>query len=258
VYYAATADVQKDEILKLRHYLGVSIRSKTRRQLGMEFHRWIRLANRAYNKFLDTARLGHFDRIEGDIGAYYLRRAREHTASFQPESRRISKMTIGHGIAVWPSVPLHEMEPDGLFAEGKRAVVFESKLSKPKYGEFGSDVAAYAMAVEYGLKKDVDHAIILHSCYPRGRIRTEIHDILDSDIAQVTSNVDRFLRLVQYSYLARQEETIQKTGQRQSFQSWKAFLVRPLGMPTKSIHDPCRWCKYTPLCLTPEAENNDT
>jgi len=252
-FYAATADAQTDEILSLKKYLGLRLPLKiSRRQLGMRFDRWIRMANRAYNAFLESSELKCFARLKGDVRRYYERRAGEHSTFFNVSSRKVTKMTVDCTIEVWPSVPLHEMKPDGIFAEGKRAALFESKLSDPSYEEFALDMAAYAMAIEHALKKDVDHAIILHSDYPRGRIRTKVYGISDSDVAEVTANVERFLRLVQDSYVACREQLTEQRNQSRRLQSWKAFLVRPPGFPDKSAQGPCPKCKYRSLCLEAE------
>ena len=243
-YYAAMTKPQYDQVVSKTDFLGHKVVPNTTiRQLGMDFDSWIEDANRQYNVFLETHDPTCLKKIGGVIGEYYIGRATQHM-QYAPTPQDLVKDTleIKPAIQVLPGLPIDERTPDGVFLGGKKAAVFESKLSQPNYREFHHEMALYALVLESQHKRDVDCAIILYSD-PDGRNLAAAKEIVfDSNVNEIARNLERFLSLVQISQLIEQDEGIAKPG----YETWKHFLHRPPGLP--SDRQSCPSCKYRQTC----------
>jgi hypothetical protein len=256
IYYAATKDVQTDSIFSGTEYLGNNVPAgTTRRRLGKLFEQWVTHANQAYNDFLETGRLESLDHIPGTIGAYYRERARQHSRESSREDFRLSRMTLGR---LSSGLPIYDLDPDGVFCEGPPGAVFESKLTLQgaSHLEFESEMAIYALVVEKSCQKDIDFAITLCSDFPRGlQVLSLVRRIFDSHVAEITLNLEKFYRLIQFSEGAHRQGRVSQLGPRfrslthLGYRSWKSFLVRPDGLPEQSNRQYCEACRYRSDCF---------
>lgn len=242
VYYAATTHAETYEKVSHARYLGIKLTPDiTSRKLGLEFEKWVKHANRFYNSFLETRTVRVLNAIPGWLGRHYRKRTRELLGVADMLECTKTKIAINPGVSPSLNTTL-DLTPDGVFGEGSRAAIFESKLSTPNYAEFNYEMALYALAYEKSTGKDVESAIVLHSNYPtRQRLSTLVRFIYDSEVGNISTNLERFVRLVEYSQLAR-------PIQLQSYPSWKSFLVRPKGLPTPSQRGPCPSCRFRSKC----------
>lgn len=252
IYYAATATVQTDEPVKATEYLGNQIcRGISVRELGMKFDEWIAEANCHYNAFLETEDTACLAKVKGAIGTYYRERAQKHREMASPQERTKTKLLIKPSIKVLEGLPLHDLDPDGIFSDGIRAAIFEAKLSRPRYREFPHEMAVYAITYERMHNKDADNAIVLYSDYPDGHhLLTLREPILDSYVNEIGWNIERFLRLAQSSEVfARASVTARiRTKIRMGYSSWKGFLRRPPQLPKQNDRQRCPSCKYRAKC----------
>ena len=245
-------ETPEGEKLGRAEYLGMEVPGRTTsRYLGLEFDKWVRHANKAYNSFLDSGNPDHLDKIRGVVGEYYRKMAQLHSVEASPEQRSKTWLELGD-FKIPSELIIFGLTPDGVFLRGKKSAIFESKLSKPHYAEFPYEMALYAIAIERSHpKQELDSAIILYSDYPTGKhLTTAIHHILDSHISEITLNADRFLRLIQASRI-RREGTIPDKIRRQfriHYGSWKSFFVRPEGVPEPSERKPCPSCPFQQKC----------
>jgi len=184
-----------------------------------------------------------------------------------PPSQRVKTLLQTEGIPVPEGILLYALNPDGIFTGGVRGAIFESKLSRPVHPEFLNEVATYAIALERSIalqqeiKKDVDCAIVLHTDFPQGKhVTPEIFPIHDSNVNEVSRNIERFLRLVQISEAQRKEKSglIHRLKQslRGSPKTWKEFLVRPDGLPDADKRTFCPECRFRGTCYTEGGEPN--
>jgi len=252
IYYAATANMQKDEPVGATEYLGNQINlGISRRELGMKFDEWIAEANRYYNDFLETGDLACLKKIPGNIGQYYRKRADKHYQMADHARRARTRLMIKPDIKVPEGLPLYGLNPDGIFLHGVRAAVFEAKLSHPRYREFPHEMAVYAITYERTHQKDTDYAIVLYSDYPVGRnLFTFTEPILDSYVNEINSNIERFLHLVQLSERSARASVAARfrTKIRPGYDSWKRFLRRPPQLPNQNQRRWCPSCRYRPRC----------
>ncbi len=254
-YYAATLrsdTVREVEKLDLSEYLGVPLPSGiTKKKLGENFESWVKAANLAYNRFLETQQESELGEVKGVIGEYYTKMAQLHSVESLPVERA-KTVLIMEEIELPKGVLLYALNPDGIFIGGQRGAIFESKLSRPDYPEFLNDIATYAIALERVVQNDVDSAIVLHSDYPHGKhVATKIYLIQDSNVSDVSRNIERFLRLVQISEIQRPPEGVfQKLKSTLGFSSgsWKDFLIRPEGLPETNKRVHCPECIYRKIC----------
>jgi len=259
IYYAATAEVQKDVRVDATEYLGYHIEPGiSRRALGIMFDDWVAEANRHYNAFLETGDPYCLKEVKGIVGAYYRERANTHcTVMADPKQRAKTKLQIkpdlrGHDLS------LHDLTPDGVFSEGARAAIFEAKLSHPRYREFPHEMAVYAITYERTYSKDADYAIVLYTDYPIGkRLFTDKEPVLDSQVHEVSSNIERFLRLAQLSEDAVRDSIMGgiRTRIKLGHGSWKTFLRRPPGLPSQNERQMCPSCKYRVKCYQEGGES---
>lgn len=252
MYYAATTDVEKDDIIPLTEFLGNKIaRGTTRRHLGTIFDSWIACANERYNVFLETQDLTCLKEIAGIVGAHYRERANAHIALAPlPRDRAKTKLEIKPQIEILPGLPLEDLTPDGVFSGGQRIAIFETKLSRPTYREFQHEMAVYALTLESERKRDVDCAIVLYSD-PDGRnLFTFQEPIFDSYVNEIAFNMERFLKVVQISERIERESYKSRMVQKikPGYKTWKRFLHRPSGLPDKTERLYCPSCRYRQKC----------
>jgi hypothetical protein len=254
VYYAATRDAQTDSIYNAAEYLGNRVPvGTTRRKLGKLFEQWVTTANQAYNHYLETAQIGILASIPGIIGEHYRERAEQHSRESSTDDLRLSKMRLGP-LQARSELPIYDLDPDGIFSECPPGAVFESKLSVPSYFEFDTEMAIYALAFEKLHHREIDFAITLYSDFPRGlQILPIVRRIFDSHIDEITTNLQKFYRLIQYSEATYGQGRISKVGPlirsltHIGYRSWKSFLVRPDGLPESQEY--CETCKYRNDCF---------
>lgn len=241
VYYAATLGAETHKTVLSREYLGITLPSRhiTSRELGLLFERWVREANRVYNAFLETLHIAVLDTIPGMLGRFYRTRAGKLLAVADQQACLKTGLLVDPQVSPYPNIL--DLTPDGLFANGLRGAIFESKLSQPSYIEFDYEAAAYAIGYEKSEGKDVDSAIVLHSNYPtRQHLSTLVSTIRDSTVGNISTNLERFILLVQYS-----QQRVDPTGR---FASWRSFLVRPRGLPELNQRGPCPSCRFRSKC----------
>jgi hypothetical protein len=240
VYYAAMSDEQDDELCSLPEYLQVKIdNGTTRAGLGMKYDGWIEKANVAYNSFLDSRDPRSLDPIGGPIGEYYRDRARQLRRAADFDACEKTRFLVKPSVTTGSNIL--NLTPDGVFSEGPSAAIFESKLSAPAYIEFDYEMTLYALAFEKTRTKDTDSAIVLHSNYPDQHLSTLVRPILESKVGAVSANLERFVKLAEYSALSRKVH-------QHSYDSWKQFLVRPPGLPTPPDDKPCKLCRFQQTC----------
>ena len=217
----------------------------------MAFDGWIEYANRQYNVFLETQDSTCLKEITGVIGEHYRGRANAHmTLVSNPQDRAKATLEIKPAIEILPGLPLDELTPDGAFLGGKRAAVFESKLSKPAYREFRHEMALYALTLESQRKRDVDCAIVLYSDPGGCNLFTFQEPIFDSYVNEIAKNLERFLSLAQISETIERENFKSRVVQRikPGYKTWRHFLHRPQGLPEKTERQFCPSCKYRKRC----------
>jgi hypothetical protein len=248
VYYAATLRAESYTPVSTRKYLGIDLPSGlTSKELGLRFESWVRHANRVYNSFLETLEMTALRAIPGSLGRYYQRRAKKLVQIANEQECANTRVRIDPDVSPYPNM-IFDLTPDGVFSDGARGAIFESKLSFPGYPEFPYEMALYALGYEKSTRKDVDSALVLHSNYPRReRLLSIVTGILDSSVGNILTNLERFIRLVEYSLLS------QDTPKRHS--SWKSFLVRPRGLPEVNQRGPCASCRFQPQCYQEGDQN---
>lgn len=268
VYYASTSRGEKYEDVAFSSYLGKQLRKRTTtHDLGKMFEKWVDEANEKFNSFILTGNSSVLNSISGAIGDYYRQESTAIQDGTTQEEREAFVMEVSPKMQLSLRPPVR-VNPDGLFPRGRFAAVFESKLSEPKHPEFIHQAAICALASEKIRQIDVDYAIVLHTTYPNGQLVSGFREIPDSSIDRVTSNLESFLHLLQYSEIQRsnhQEGTEPpKSGiarflqhvtsiiRRQStydFKSWKEFVARPAGLPDADLRAPCPRCPYREDCF---------
>ena len=276
VYYATVSRAEHYEGVVANSYLGFQIRSGLNtHDLGKMFERWVDEANEKFNSLMATGNISALNTIPGALGDYYRQQGTAILNDASQEERETYIMEISPEMQLSLRPPVR-VNPDGLFPYGKFGAVFESKLSEPKHPEFIHQSAICALATEKVREIDVDYAIVLHSSYPNGQIAAWFKEIPDSAIERVTSNLESFLHLLQYSEIQRAGHEAQPsqpesgTGRlinrilrlfrRQKsdhLKSWKEFVVRPAGLPDEDLRAPCPGCPYKEACFKDGASLKD-
>ncbi len=261
-YYAAclrSESVRKIEVLDILQYLGMQLpEGTTRKELGEKFEAWVKSANESYNQFLESEQIADLGQVPGVLGEYYTKMADLHLTG-SPASERAKTVLQTEGIPVPKGILLYALNPDGVFTRGARGAIFESKLSRPAHPEFLNEVATYAIALERSINKDVDCAIVLYTDFPNGKYVTpEIFPIHDSNVNDVSRNIERFLRLIQISEGQRRQESgivrRIKHALRGAPKTWKQFLVRPEGLPESDKRTYCPECRFREVCYAEGGE----
>lgn len=243
VYYAAVGHGEKYEKVALTTYLGNQLRRGiTTHDLGNAFERWVDEANQKFNSFISTGNLAVLNTISGVLGDYYRQESTVLLNGTTQDERESYIMEVSPKMQLSLRPPVR-VNPDGLFPYGRFGAVFESKLSEPKHPEFIHQSAICALASEKVRQIDVNYAIVLHSSYPNGQITPWFREIPDSSIERVTSNLESFLHLLQYSEIQRNNSQGQST-----LPSWKEFVARPVGLPESDLRAPCPKCPYKENC----------
>ena len=258
VYYEATTRIDQDENLQLSEYLGNPIQGNiTHRELGNFLDGWIDEANRRYNDFLDNESPECLDALLGVIGSHYRDRAKKHMDIANATQRKVCKLEVKPNIEILPSLPIFGLTPDGVFSGGDKAAIFETKLARPTYREFPHEMAVYAFGLEHARNIDVDYAVVLFSDYPDGHnLFTQKEPIMDSYVREVTSNLERFLKLAE---IAAKDERFTLGGRvrskmRLGFSSWKDFLRRPKNLPESDKRQHCPSCRHRSKCYSDGGE----
>ena len=130
--------------------------------------------------------------------------------------------------------------------EGSLELVFESKISNPRYEEFQLELAVYALACERQRVLDINYAIVLHANYPQEILECVVSEIPDSDLNTLSVNLERFLQLIQISQ-AKQSGTI--------FRTWQDLVLRPSGLPKQFDREVCESCRYKIQCYSEGSES---
>jgi hypothetical protein len=225
--------------------------------LGKLFEKWISDANVAYNEFLSSQNLDPLRTIPGVVGQHYNQNARQHLKEATHPQLLACILSIDPRIKALEDLPFQHLTPDGVFSQGAHAAIFESKLTYPTYDAFPHDMAIYALAYEKESGKDVDYAIITHSDYPTGsQISDKLHQISDSVISQIITNLENFVRLIQFSSERRRTGIINQFRAKTHFYgSWKRFLERPPGLPPDFNRAVCPRCPFQARCYGEGAES---
>jgi len=257
-YYAAclrSEKVREVEKLEISQYLGIGVpRQITRKHLGEMFEAWVKDANESYNRFLESEEISDLDRVPGVLGEYYAKMANLHLTD-SPAVQRAKTILDTEEMTVPKGVLLYALNPDGVFTKGERGAIFESKLSRPDHPEFLNEIATYAIALERVVtpQKDVDCAIVLYSDFPDGQhLATKVYPIHDSNVNDVSRNIERFLRLIQTSETQRKvhsgilDQVKHRLGR--SPGTWKDFLVRPERLPEVEKRTFCAECRFRIAC----------
>jgi hypothetical protein len=240
----------RNKKLRRRRYLGTPINSRTRKKLGIEFEGWVHAANDAYNRFIESRNLAEFGSIsQPGLRRFYERRARQHLSERLATLGPTLRMDVNQPLVVFPSLPLTNASPDGMFNASTPRGVFESKLSDPSYDSFMEEIAAYALVMERAGKVDVDFAIVLSSGWPHGAIRVEGKPIEDSHVQRVQQNLQRLRDLATASALRR----IAKGVRPRRFESWKDFVLRHRERIPPDAKPMCAKCPFRMRCWRDDA-----